>query len=144
MEMEFNDRRKDDEAGKSSATKRQLDDYQPVEIVGDPRNRVVDSPVKRRLRNIDIRRKVIDQFEEEMIDFVWDHLSANHAEKFSSSEAIFEYSVKIVKEKILHSEVSSYSKVIEQGGSWAEFEVNRDIKENVKRFLEEMVITRFS
>ena len=66
MEMEFNDRRKDDEAGKSSATKRQLDDYQSVEIVGDPRNRVVDSPVKRRLRNIDIRRKVIDQFEEEL------------------------------------------------------------------------------
>ena len=139
MEMEFNDRRKDDEAGKSSATKRQLDDYQPVEIVGDPRNRVVDSPVKRRLRNIDIRRKAIDQFEEEMIDFVWDHLSANHAVKFSSSEAIFEYSGKIVKEKILYPEISSYSKVIEQGGSWTDFKVNKAREKKVKKFLEEMV-----
>ena len=139
MEMEFNDRRKDDEAGKSSATKRQLDDYQPVEIVGNPRNRVVDSPVKRRLRNIDIRRKAIDQFEEEMIDFVWDHLSANHAEKFSNSDAIFEYSGKIVKEKILHPEISSYSKVIEVGGSWTDFKVNKAREKKVKKFLEEIV-----
>ena len=101
------------------------------------------SPVKRRLKNLDIRRKAIDKFEEEMIEFVWDYLLTNHAEKFPITESLFEYSVKTVKDKTIQPEVNSYSKVIEQGGSWAEFEVNRDIRENVKRFLEEMVITRF-
>ena len=94
-----------------------------------------DSPVKRRLRNLDMRRKAIEKFEVEATDFVRDFLSANYAEKFPSSESLYEYSIQIVKDKILQPEITSYSKVIEQGGSWMEFRMNRAIEENVKMYL---------
>ena len=94
-----------------------------------------DSPVKRRLRNLDMRRKVIEKFEVEVTDFVRDFLRAKYAEKFPSSESLYEYSIQIVKDKILQPEITSYSKVIEQGGSWMEFRMNRAIEENVKMYL---------
>ena len=97
------------------------------------------SPVKRRRINLDIRRKSIEKFEEEMIVVVWDYLSANHAGKFSSIESLYDFSIKTVKDKIIQPEVGSYSKVIEEGGSWAEFKVNRAVEENVKKFLEKMM-----
>ena len=94
-----------------------------------------DSPVKRRLRNLDMRRKAIEMFEVEVTDFVRDFLRAKYAEKFPSSESLYEYSIQIVKDKILQPEITSYSKVIEQGGSWMEFKMNRAIEENVKMYL---------
>ena len=84
-----------------------------------------------------MRRKAIEKFEVEVTDFVSDFLSANYAEKFPSSESLYEYSIQIVKDKILQPEITSYSKVIEQGGSWMEFRMNRDIEENVKMYLDQ-------
>ena len=84
-----------------------------------------------------MRRKAIEKFEVEVTDFVSDFLRANYAEKFLSSESLYEYSIQIVKDKILQPEITSYSKVIEQGGSWMEFRMNRDIEENVKMYLDQ-------
>ena len=81
------------------------------------------------------RRKAIEKFEVEVTDFVRNFLRAKYAEKFPSSESLYEYSIQIVKDKILQPEITSYSKVIEQGGSWMEFRLNRDIEENVKMYL---------
>ena len=74
-----------------------------------------------------------------MTEFVWDYLRANYADKFRSLESIYEFSVNTVKQKILPPEVTSYSQVIEQGGSWTGFEVNRAMEENVQRYLEEIM-----
>ena len=97
------------------------------------------SPVKRRRRNLENRQKAIEKVEEDMIDFVWYYLTANQAKKFPSNESLYDYSVQTVKHKILQPEVSSYSRVIEQGGSWTEFQLNRAMEENVQRFLEEIM-----
>ena len=134
--------REDHEAEKSSVNKRQHQQHDDLQQVGkdEKEDGVLNlSPVKRRKRNLEIRRKAVDKFEEEMILFVWDYLSANYADKFSSAGSLYQYSAKTVREKILQPEVSSYSKVIEQGGSWAEFQLNRAMKENVQRFVDEMM-----
>ena len=134
--------REDHEAEKSSVNKRQHQQHDDLQQVGkdEKEDGVLNlSPVKRRKRNLDLRREAIDKFEEEMINFVWDYLSANYADKFSSAGSLYQYSAKTVREKILQPEVSSYSKVIEQGGSWAEFQLNRAMKENVQRFVDEMM-----
>ena len=136
--------REDHEAEKSSINKRQHqqhDDLQQVEERGGKEGGVHNlSWVKRRKRNLESRRKAIDNFEEEMTIFVWDYLSANYGEKFPSAESLYEFSVKTVREKILQPEVSSYySKVIEHGGSWTQFQLNPARQENVQRFLEEMM-----
>ena len=81
-----------------------------------------------------MRRKAIEKFEVEVTDFVRDFLRAKYAEKFPSSESLYEYSI---KDKILQPEITSYSKVIEQGGSWMEFRMNRDIEEKVKMYLDQ-------
>ena len=132
LEVENEDEgKKDLEAEKSSVNKRKRQD-----------DDLSLSPVQRRQRNLEIRRKAIDKFEEEMINFVWDYLSANYGQKFPSVDSIYEYSVKTVKHKILQPEVNSYMctrTVIEQGGSWREFEVNRAMEENVQRYLEELM-----
>ena len=120
--------RKEPEDEKNS-TKRQYDDLQSEST----------SPVKRRRINLEIRRKAIEKFEEEMIVFVWDYLSANHAGKFANTESLHEFSIKTVKDKIIQPEVGNYSNVIEEGGSWTGFEVNRAVEENVKRFLDKLM-----
>ena len=135
--------REDHEAEKSSINKRQHqqhDDLQQVEREEKGGGVLNLSPVKRRKRNLESRRIAIDNFEEEMTIFVWDYLSANYGEKFPSAESLYEFSVKTVREKILQPEVSSYySKVIEHGGSWTQFQLNPARQENVQRFLEEMM-----
>ena len=118
----------DPDCEKSSGTKRKYDEETGLL-----------SPVKRRQRNIEIRKDAIEKFEDETTEFVWDYLSANYAEKFPSAGSIYEFSVRTVKQKILPPEVNSYSKVIEQGGSWADFQLNRAMKENVQRYLEELM-----
>ena len=143
LEVNIEDeRRKDLETEKSSVNKRPDDDTQQGGLVGkgDGGGGLALSPAKRRQRNLEMRRKAIDKFEEEMTNFVWDYLSANHAEKFPSADSIYEYSVQTVQHKILQPEVSSYvGSVIEKGGSWAEFGVNRAMEENVQKYLEKLL-----
>ena len=126
----------EDEKGSVNKLKRQMDNPQEAGIDEDNGESHSHSPAKRRRRNLEIRREAVEKFEEEMKVFVWDYLSANHAEKFPSTESLYDHSV---KHKILPAEVNSYSRVIEQGGSWKEFKINRAMEENVKRFLEEMM-----
>ena len=139
LEVNIEDeRRKDLETEKSSVNKRPDDDTQQGGWVG--KGGLALSPAKRRQRNLEMRRKAIDKFEEEMTNFVWDYLSENHAEKFPSPDSLYEYSVQTVQHKILQPEVSSYvGSVIEKGGSWAEFGVNRAMEENVQRYLEKLL-----
>ena len=150
LEDKTEDEGRKDPEDEKSPTKRQYDDLQQVER-DEKKSQIKESleslkmeaespsPVKRRQRNLDIRREAIEKFEEEIIAFVWDYLSVNYAGKFLSAESIYEFSIKTVQDKILQPEVGSYSKVIEKGGSWAEFKVNRAIEENVKKFLDKLM-----
>ena len=139
--------KKETEANKSS-TKSQYDDLQQVERDEEKSQSKesleklkleTTSPAKRRRVNLNIRREAIEKFEEEMIAFVWDYLTVNHAGKFSSADSLYKFSIKTVKDKIIQPEVGSYSNVIEEGGSWTKFEVNRAVEENVKKFLDKMM-----
>ena len=109
--------RKEPEDEKNS-TKRQYDDLQQVEMdeKKPPTKESLESlrmeaestsPVKRRRINLEIRRKAIEKFEEEMIVFVWDYLSANYAGKFANTESLHEFSIKTVRNKIIQPEVGN-------------------------------------
>ena len=88
----------DPDSEKSSGTKRKYDEETGLL-----------SPVKRRKRNIEIRKDAIEKFEDETTEFVWDYLSANYAEKFPSAGSIYEFSVRNRRSSRLRSTATARS-----------------------------------